>query len=227
MDLGGRPLLYHVFERILASTGVDCLVLATCGGNENRPIIDLAESMDIGVFIGSEENVLERFYLASEHFGGDYIMRVTGDNPFTDHILASRIVEVALKSDADICHFTNLPLGTGVGMVRKKALNAAYRHSDRPYHFEHVTPYIREHPEIFNIVLQEASIDNPFNNLRLTVDTCEDYKLAQILYGHCYRGSPFPLSEVIDFLKNNPQLVEINSGVVQRPMTHSSLPCQE
>lgn len=222
MNLGGKPLLFHVFERTLAVHGVERVVLATCAGDENHAIIELAESMDIGVFIGSEKNVLERFYLATEQFGGDYILRVTGDNPFTDPEFADRTVELAIETDADIFHFTDLPLGTGVGIIKKTALDAAFRHSDSPHQREHVTPYIWERPDRFNIVQQESGIENPIPNVRLTVDTPEDFRLAEIIYSNCYRGIPFPLSVVIEFLKEQPELVEINSGVIQRPMTHSS-----
>lgn len=222
MDLSGRPLLFHVIERIQATAGVDRIVVATCGGSENDAIIRLAESMGIDVFVGSEENVLERFYQASEKFGGDYIMRVTGDNPFTDAGYAATAVAIALSTSADSCYLSNLPLGTGVGMIKKKALDIAYRQSDRPHQQEHVTPYIKEHPEIFNIVIRKADVRNPFPGLRLTVDTPEDFELAAAIYRGCYRGRPFLLADTIRFLEQNPELAAINSKIEQRPMTHSS-----
>ena len=72
------------------------------------------------------ENVLERFYQASEKFGGDYIMRVTADNPFTDPHYASKTIQKALSTGSDICYVSNLPLGTGVGMIKKSALDIAF-----------------------------------------------------------------------------------------------------
>lgn len=225
MPLAGKPLLAHVFERILSTRGVDRTVLATCGGDENRVIINLAESMGIPVFVGSEENVLERFYKASRQFGGDYIMRVTGDNPFTDPDYATRTIDAILSSGADLCYFSNLPLGTGVGMVKKSALDIAYQKSDKPHQREHVTPYIREHPEDFTIDIGDIDIYNPFPELRLTVDTPEDFQLAEILYQRLYHGKPFPLNDVIAFLEQNPGIAAINSNIRQRPMTHSSSQC--
>ncbi|MBN1495175.1 MAG: glycosyltransferase family protein [Spirochaetes bacterium] len=222
MPLAGRPLLGHVFERIQLTRGVDRVVLATCGGDENSVIISLAESMGIPAFIGPEDNVLERFYLAAQEFGGDYIMRVTGDNPFTDPDYAAMSIDAILKTGSDLCYFSNLPLGTGVGMVKRSALDTAYRKSDKPHQHEHVTPYIREHPEEFKIEIGEIEIYNPFPELRLTVDTPEDFQLADILYRHLYRGKPFPLRDVISFLEQNPGIAAINSSIKQRPMTHSS-----
>ena len=222
MDLAGRPLLHHVFERILSTAGVDRVVLATCEEEESGQLIRLAESMGISVFVGSRDNVLERFWQASEKFGGDLIMRATGDNPFADPGYAALTIEAMIASGADLCYFPDLPLGTGVGMVKKSALDEAYRMSDRPHQLEHVTPYIREHPERFNLLVRDLGIAIPFPKLRLTVDTREDYDLAKAIYGSCYHGAPFPLDEVVRFLEKNPGLLAINSNIEQRPMTHSS-----
>jgi spore coat polysaccharide biosynthesis protein SpsF len=222
MDLAGRPILHHVFERILATKGVDCVVLATCEEEESGRLIRLAESMGIGLFVGSRDNVLERFWQASEKFGGDLIIRATGDNPFTDPGYAALLIQAMIATGADLCYFPDLPLGTGVGMVKKSALDEAYRNSDRPHQLEHVTPYIHEHPERFNLLIRDIGIAVPFPKLRLTVDTPEDYELAKAIYGHCYHGGPFPLDDVIRFLEQNRSLLSINSDIEQRPMTHSS-----
>ena len=221
MQLAGKPLLYHVFERIQKTEGVDRVVLATCRGNEE--IIKLAKSMGINVFVGSEDNVLERYYRASEEFGGDYIMRVTGDNPFTDPGYAAETIHMITAADADISYISNLPLGTGVGMVKKSALNIAYERSDKPHQLEHVTPYIKEHPEAFKIEIRKIDFHNPFPNLRLTVDTPEDFELADSIFQRLYHGRPFPLGDVIQFLEQNPDIASINSNIRQRPMTHSSI----
>lgn len=222
MNLAGKPLLYHVFDRIQATPGVDCIVLATCHGPENNDIIKLAESMKINVFIGSEDNVLERFYLASQQYGGEYIMRVTGDNPFTDPGYAAETIKEIIATGSDLCYFQNLPLGTGVGMVTKSALAVAYARSDKPYQREHVTPYIKEHPEQFKINIHNITLHNPFPTLRLTVDTSEDFEVAEKIYARCYHGKPFPLSDVIHCIEQNPYIADINRAIQQRPMTHSS-----
>ena len=58
LDLGGKPLLYHVIERTKAIPEVDTVVLATSEGSENHPLINLAKSMDIETISGSRNNVL-------------------------------------------------------------------------------------------------------------------------------------------------------------------------
>jgi spore coat polysaccharide biosynthesis protein SpsF len=222
VDLAGKPMLSHILERAKAIKGVRKVVLATCPGEDNRQLIKLADSLKIDTFLGPEENVLERYYEASEKYQAKHIIRITGDNPFTDPDYASMILNIAIESNADIASIPNLPLGVAVEVIKKDALDKAYYFSDRAYHFEHVTPYIKEHPELFNIERHPVTIKTSCNNLRLTIDTPEDYELANIIYNQLYNGSPFSLESVLKFLFINPDLAQINSNVHHRPMTHSS-----
>ncbi len=222
LPLKGKPMLYHVIERARAIHEAGIIVLATCPGDENASMIELADSMKIGTFVGSSENVLERYYMAAEKFGGDYIIRITGDNPFTDPVYASVAAKIAEETKADLCSIKDLPLGVAVEIIKKEALEKAYTMSRMQHQLEHVSPYIKENPDMFKIVRHAVSLNNPFETLRLTVDTGEDYTLAKIIYDDLYKGFPIPLQSIIDFFIENPHLADINSGVHQRPMTHSS-----
>ena len=46
LELAGKPLLAQVIERTQMMDGVDTVVVATCIGEENVPIIELAQSMN-------------------------------------------------------------------------------------------------------------------------------------------------------------------------------------
>jgi spore coat polysaccharide biosynthesis protein SpsF len=218
-DLAGRPLLYHVLERTAAIEGVDTAILATGAGSENDPLERLALDMGLQVFRGSERDVLERYYQASLKYPSDYIVRVTGDNPFTDVRFAGLTVRMAIETGADLCSFSNLPLGTAVEIISQKALHRCRREATEPWHFEHVTPYIKENPGIFSIVHRAAEYDNPLPLARLTVDTREDLELAGKICGALYRGRPFGIGEILDYLEKNPGLLEINSSIEQKSMT--------
>ncbi|MFH0977101.1 MAG: glycosyltransferase family protein [Spirochaetota bacterium] len=217
--LGGKPLLYHVIERTKAIEHVDKVVLATGEGIENEPLINLALSMGIDVYAGSLDNVLERYYMASEKYGGEFIVRVTADNPFTDAEYASMIVDFALESKSDLCSLTNLPLGAAVEVIKKEALDQAYKMSSEPYHFEHVTPFIKEHPELFSIEHPPVKLAKKAAKIRLTVDTKEDFDLAEILYDNLYKDALFPLSDVLDFIREHPEITKINSRIKQKLAT--------
>ena len=219
LPLAGKPLISHVIERTRAMRGIDQVVVATCEGNDD--LVNCARDCGAETFVGSEHNVLERYTLASREFGGDYIVRVTGDNPFTDTGYGSEAVAYAIETESDLSSLSGLPLGAGVEIIKRTALESAYRESTTPYHLEHVSPFIKEHPERFSIRRKTVEVANPFKNLRLTVDTPEDYSLACRIYDELYRGEIFPIADVISFIEKNFSLIEINKDIEQRPMTHS------
>lgn len=222
LELCGRPMIIHVIERAKSIKGVNTVILATGSGKENLSLIDLASRCGIESFAGSEDDVLERYYLASKDLDCDYVIRITGDNPFTDHESASNALKYAYENSADHCTTAGIPLGTGVEIIKKSALAKAYIEGKEPHHREHVTPYIKEHPELFKIIRYQSKLSNTFTDLRLTVDTAEDFKFIEILYNELYKDKPVELAEVISFIENNPELRFINSSVEQRPMTHHS-----
>ena len=222
IPLCGKPMIVHVIERALAIDGIDGVILATGISAVNDPLERIAGDCGIAVFRGSEDNVLERFYRAVEGAGCDYIMRITGDNPLTDPVSASQALEHARGKMCDHCSVSGIPVGTGIEIISMKALERAYRESSSPYHFEHVTPFIKEHPELFSIEKFRSTLENPFPDLRLTVDTPEDFQLMKIIYDALYKGQPILLADVISFIKANHEFIIINSHVEQRPMTHSS-----
>ncbi len=219
--LAGKPLIAHVMERARAIPSVNTVVLAIPDDRDNAVLADLAKSMGIDVYAGSLDNVLERYWMAAQRFGGDFIVRITGDNPFTDIACAEKTVQRAIETGADICAPEKLPLGAAVEVIGRAALEAAYREGSEPHQKEHVSPFIKEHPERFRIERFRIDIDNPFDNLRLTVDTDEDLRLAAEIYAALYRGAPLALAEVIRYLAAHPHLVSINMGVEQRTMFHS------
>ena len=222
LPICGIPMISLVIERVKAIKGASTVILATGRGQENDPLADIAAKCGIKLFRGSESDVLERYYMATAEIDCDYVIRVTGDNPLTDHISAASALEHACKTGADHCTTTGIPLGTGVEVIKKTALEKAYNEGKEPHHREHVTPYIKEHPELFRTEKFISPLKNPFNDLRLTVDTSEDFELINRIYTELYKGIPIRLEEVINLIMQHPELRFINSGVEQRPMTHHS-----
>ncbi len=222
LPLAGIPLVRHIIERVMAVPSVHAVVVAVPEGDDNLPITALARELGAESFAGSEDDVLDRFHRAADEFGGDYIVRVTADNPFTDTGFADLAVKKAVALQADICAPEGLPLGTSVEVISRFSLDAAFREGMRPHHREHVSPFIKENPGRFKIARFDSGMKERHRALRLTVDTEEDYRLAGILYDALYRGKPFPLADVLAYVDAHPELADINRHVEQRAMTHSA-----
>ena len=51
------------------------------------------------------------------------------------------------------------------------------------------------------------------NNIRLTVDKEEDYKLLLEIYNNLWASKPIDLKDVLAWVKENPQVLKINKDV--------------
>ncbi len=112
---------------------------------------------DAEIFGGSEGNVLERYYKAALHYGSpDVVMRITGDNPLLSHVLADELLNA--YDGEDLSHHIGNTPGTGVELIKFSALEYSYRHADADYQKEHVTQYIYQNPQLFDI----KEIESPY-----------------------------------------------------------------
>ena len=86
-DLAGKPLIWHVINRVGYAGGIDRIILATTGAVQDDDLADWAEKQGLAVYRGSENNVLERFYFAAKRFSANIIVRVTADDPFKEPLI--------------------------------------------------------------------------------------------------------------------------------------------
>lgn len=199
MDIEGHPMLWHVIQRVREA--VDCIIVAT----PDKQIADFAEEQGVLTYLGSEENVLDRFYQAAVKFGVKNIMRAGADCPLLDPSVIKRVVDYYLNNDFD--HVSSgpgqtYPDGVGAEIFSFKALELAWKSTNDPYDREHVTPYIYHHPELFRLGCVENDMD--YSSVRWTVDTMEDLKLVRDIYSYLSRQCMFGerVFGMQDILKN-------------------------
>jgi spore coat polysaccharide biosynthesis protein SpsF len=164
----------------------------------------LAERGGFELFTGPREDVLERFALAVERYGVETFLRATGDNPLVSAGCAGALLELHLLKGADYSGYRGLPLGTGVECVRGAALLEARRRAVRPYDREHVCPYLYTHPESFAIFTPEAPEKCRAPELRVTLDTAEDYERLKLIFSRLYRGKPIQTAELVGTFGRSP-----------------------
>src|SRR6185369_10962464 len=66
------------------SPGLNAVVVATSDQPADEPICSFCLDSGIPCFVGSENDVLDRFYRAAVHFKADPVIRITADCPFVD-----------------------------------------------------------------------------------------------------------------------------------------------
>ena len=182
--LGSKTVLHQVLKN-LRGCDVQDYFLAT-DHNSAKVFEEITKEVDFKLFVGPENDVLERFFLLIDQENPDIVVRATGDNPFlfTDaaNYSIKRFLELNQKSKVDYFTLTGLPHGSGIEIFLGKSLLDARNKTNLAYDHEHVGPALYNHTENFSCLFEPAPENWNFPKLRTTIDTYFDFKKAEKLY---------------------------------------------
>ncbi|MDR0322034.1 MAG: spore coat protein [Treponema sp.] len=178
--LDGKPLIFRVMEA-LNQIKADSRILA-CPEDSLAPFAPLAEEAGFKLFAGPKEDVLERYCQVIRKYSINRVIRATGDNPFVFTDAAVALNSEAESLGADYAGYGELPYGAGVESVSADALLRAEAETSLPFDREHVCPYLYNHPQLFKVHRPAAPQKWQGTDIRLTVDTQEDFDRAEKLY---------------------------------------------
>ncbi len=213
-DLGGAPLLARMIERLGAARTLEAVVVATTTLAADAPVRALAADLGVGCFAGPEDDVLARYAGAAREFAADPVVRLTADCPLIDPALVDRCVEAFFATPG--CDYAALGGEFPDGLDTEVIGAAALRHADADARLaserEHVTPYVKKHPELFR------STTVPFPAVlgarRWTVDEPRDLELVRAIWARLYRpGEVFSWQAIEALLVREPALAAINAGI--------------
>lgn len=223
MEIGKKPMLWHVVERTRQSKNVDEVILAIPDTKENNALEDFAIKNNIKCYRGSEENVLSRYYEAAKKFKADVIVRITSDCPLIDPTIIDEVVAKHIKTQADFTanlregkgEKRTFPRGLDVEVFSFSALEKSNFKAQNNFQREHVDSYIFENQDEFKIEAIDSEED--FSSLRWTVDEVKDLEFVREVYKKLYKeGKVFLMEDIISLLKKYPELAEVNSSVKQK-----------
>lgn len=213
LPLAGKPVMQHVYERVLHCRNVDRIIVATTNESKDDCIVELFDGLGAPVFRGSEEDPLDRYYQAATHYGVQHVVRIMADCPLVDPEVVDEVIEMYFDGGYDFCYLGGeYPTGLDTTVFSYKALGKCFREAQRISEREHITFYMTNNPELFNIGVYEK-----FKGLlhhRWVMDHEADYKLIVEIYKALYEpGKVFGFRDVLRLLAKRPELFEINSAI--------------
>jgi len=223
--LAGRPMLERQVERLQQVGLIDCIVIATSDQADDDPLESLAREMGVEWYRGSMTDVLDRYYQAARRFNASHVVRITGDCPLIDPGITGAVLKVHLDGGFDYSTNTwvlTYPDGLDTDVMRFQTLEQAWREAQLPSEREHVTPYIRNHPELFS--RGEVQGEHDYSGLRWTVDEPRDYEFVSKVYEALYPTNPtFGWRDVLSLLEEQPHLNAINTHIIRNEGYEKSL----
>lgn len=218
--INNKPLIWHVVNRLKYAKKIDDIVIATTTNPKDDAIERWCIEEEIKVYRGSEDDVLNRYYMASLKYPSDVVVRITADDPFKEPSVIDAVIGKLIEEKLDLS--TNnfppsFPEGLDCEAFTSDVLKIMEEEAIDLFEREHVTQYVYHHPERFRIGNVKSDIDR--SNLRWTIDKEKDYEMVQKIYEH--RGSNtgiLLMNEILDILKQNPDISKINSSVERSAM---------
>ena len=212
-----KTILEILIERLNEVKRADNICLAIANHKNDSKIINLVKKIGINYHIGSELNVLKRYYDCAKKNKFNTIMRITSDCPLIDPIILDKLIYSYVKSNVDYMSnglIRTFPLGMEAEIFSFKTLEKAYKNSKNDYDKEHVTTYIKSNK---NFSKKNIKSNKNLSKYRFTLDTIEDYELITQIYLKLYpQKKIFYLSDIISLMKSNNNLFDINKNVIQK-----------
>lgn len=191
MEIEGKLVLEIIVERLCKVFDKEKIILATSDHSDDDKLEAFSESIGIGCYRGSLDDVASRFYNAAHSLNGRYAIRINGDNVFVDTDTLLEMSNLALEGQYDfISNVDKRTFPTGMSI---EILNMEFYNDYLPvisaddYYKEHVTKYLYDHPEcgkylyVYNEEVPEAS------GVKLALDTPDDYKKITSIIKNSWR----------------------------------------
>lgn len=235
LDLAGRPMINHIFDRLQRVSSIDQIVLATTSEAINKPLLEWArrEGKCSFAYSGDPDDVTGRVDAVVARYSPEILLYVCGDSPLVEPSTISRMIHALLDHpEADHVELElpkdgRLPIHEGFNPWRistwRRLVESARTGSERE-HVGSALPRLRNQLSILRIP------DNPvFFRLqhRISVDTPSDYRFQSEVYRRWYSVHPshsiVSLPWLIGQLESDPELRRINKGVRQKQVKGPAL----
>jgi len=182
LKVKGVPLLQYELSRVRLAKEIDAIVVATTTEKQDDAIEKLCKKIRIDCFRGSNEDVLDRYYQCSLQYPTyRSIVRITGDCPLHDPVVADETIRLFKKSGCDYaCNILRetFPDGMDTEVFTQTALAESAARAELRSEREHVTLYIRNQEKFKK---ENLAAPYAFSHFRFTVDNPEDFEVVKFL----------------------------------------------
>ncbi len=183
-NLAGYPVLTWVVKRLQASAAVDSVLVATSTAASDDAIATFCQTQSYPCYRGDEDDVLARFLAAAQSVAADIVVRITADCPLIAPAVVDDLIAAFRQSHVDYMscvHIRSFPRGLDCEAMTVETLARAARLGTEKRHREHVTPFIYENTDLFQIALLQAQGALARPDIRLCIDDATDFETIEAL----------------------------------------------
>ncbi|ORU93557.1 MAG: glutamate-1-semialdehyde aminotransferase [Cycloclasticus sp. symbiont of Bathymodiolus heckerae] len=213
--IDGKPMIELLLRRLSKAQKVDEIIVATADVEENRVLVEAVSQLGYECYLGSENDVLDRYFQAAKLTRADTVIRVTGDCPLIDPVLVDQAIIQFEEAGADYLSNTSPPTypdGLDVEVFTFNALLRSTQDAEEEFDREHVTPYMRKGKGF-----KQASMlnDQDLSALRWTVDEQSDLDVVTEVFEYFAPNIHFSWEQVRELQASQPQMFSKNQKIIR------------
>jgi spore coat polysaccharide biosynthesis protein SpsF len=213
-DLCGSTVLARVLARARAIDGVDKVCCAVPDGPEDDLVAAAALQEGATVFRGSRDDVLSRYLGAARHLNAHVVVRITSDCPLLDPAVSASVLERFLVEKAEYCSNVaprTWPRGLDTEVFSRGALERAAVEATTDYDREHVTPWLRNNPELRHAHVVRENVRS-YADLRWTLDYQADLAFMRAVFSRLPPEPPTAgFDAILRILEAEPEITALNA----------------
>jgi len=218
-EINGRSIISIIVNSLKKSQYITKIVVATSNNQSDDIFVEHLKKNKIEYFRGSENDALSRFYFAAKKENPDLIVRITGDCPLIEPKIVDQVIENAIIKKSDYCSNVEkrtFPRGYDTEVFTFNVLEKMFHESKNPLEREHVTLFINNNHNLFNIQGIVAPPEKQYPEWRICVDTKDDFKLIKKIFEYYPTKEIIRYDDIISLFTKYPELPKINENVKQK-----------
>lgn len=185
IDIQGKKVIEHIIERIKSVKDIDEIYVATSTHPDDRILGEIAYKNKIKVHYGSETSVIDRMLEIGKAEEATDLIRITGDNIFTDPEILGITLKLHKDNKAEYSRAEYLPIGTTAEVINIEALKRCYYSID-PNKSEYLFYYIFDPDKYKTLVVIPGNSQFKREYASLTMDTPEDLERTKFIFDNIY-----------------------------------------
>lgn len=205
--INGRFTIDILLDHVIPNDDLYTVVLAIPDGEDDDILASIGNSRGVIVYRGQNDSPLHRMYECALINEFDHIVRVTTDDILIDQTLLRNQLRFHTNGIHDYTFMAKCPEGVAGEIISFDALERVVKElKGRPVEF--VSYYLRNKKFVWREYYPPSPGGNYQFSFRLTMDYEEDLTLLRVIFS-CLR-EPFGTLDIINFLKQNKYLLNIN-----------------
>jgi len=203
--INGITMIEYIIKKIQRCKSISDIYICTSYDDDDHILLEIADKNGIKSYAGSKDSVIDRLIDVGKIENADAIVRITGDNVFTDEVYLDLMISNHIRHNADYTRTEYLPIGVTSEVISMSALEKCYSIMN-PDESQYLLLYIFN-PVIFKCLVLVPPISHQKPNLTLTVDSPNDWQRTNVIIGDS--NTPLNYADILKVIENNETIPNI------------------